>query len=247
MGCRQSRSLGGTNLHGARPHPSDRLPPGLKHCKADEAPVRAATTVAPPDAALLAAVRSASKQRDTTDLEATLNDIARAVADRGADVNCTTGGGNYWTPLHLASFKAHAVPIVTWLLAHGADVAATDSFGSTPLHTACYGGCVATAKALLQHGADPRAQNHNGRTPLDFALGTEIRQYLISQCPGAASSTSSNSNGERSGGGRVDNDGTPAAVGADKNGPSDEEEEAEARAVLNEWRATPPHSTDVSD
>ena len=76
------------------------------------------------------------------------------------------------TPLHLASVMANAESIKT-LLKLGADLAATQSQGKTPLHLATQYPEVQHAsivKLLLESGADPNLQDKKGRTALHEAV-----------------------------------------------------------------------------
>jgi ankyrin repeat protein len=58
------------------------------------------------------------------------------------------------------------VQIVSLLLTNGAEVDAVGYEGRTPLHEACTGGCLPTAKLLLRHRANVRARTDLGKTPL---------------------------------------------------------------------------------
>lgn len=82
--------------------------------------------------------------------------------------------GRYWqdTPLHLATVAANGESIKT-LITLGADLAATQSQGKTPLHLATQYPEVQHAsivKLLLESGADPSLQDKKGRTPLHNAV-----------------------------------------------------------------------------
>jgi cytohesin len=59
--------------------------------------------------------------------------------------------------------------IVSLLLAHGADVNATNSYGQTPLHWAGYFGYFDMAELLVAKGADVNARDNGGATPLSIA------------------------------------------------------------------------------
>lgn len=59
------------------------------------------------------------------------------------------------------------------LIAHGADVRATDDSGFTPLHIASGNGNAAAVRTLLANGADPNAASKNGMTPAMFAATRE--------------------------------------------------------------------------
>ena len=81
------------------------------------------------------------------------------------DVNESPSGPPHYggTPLHWAVDRAH-LTIVATLIAAGADVNATTSFGNTPLHS--FTGDAAVISLLLSAGADVNAKNIHGSTPL---------------------------------------------------------------------------------
>jgi hypothetical protein len=105
----------------------------------------------------------------------------------GADVNAKDCAGR--TPLHYAAANGRVAqarplrraalpagvtrrfaPQVRTLLASGADVAARNCYGSTPLHCAAVAGMREAAAALLAAGADLDAENNGGWTPLQYAI-----------------------------------------------------------------------------
>ncbi|EDQ87463.1 uncharacterized protein MONBRDRAFT_27345 [Monosiga brevicollis MX1] len=71
------------------------------------------------------------------------------------------------TSLHRACYKGH-VKVAEMLLKHGADTAAKNNGGHTPLHYCVYGHDK-VAEMLLKHGADTEAKNNDGQTPLQLA------------------------------------------------------------------------------
>ena len=66
-------------------------------------------------------------------------------------------------------------------LRDGADVAARDEDGSTPLHSAAAGsGDPAVIKMLIEAGADPDARNESGATPLHaVAAGRHTNSEVV--------------------------------------------------------------------
>jgi ankyrin repeat protein len=116
-------------------------------------------------------------------------DVAKVLLAAGASVAAVDDDGD--TPLHWAVFgsgpeEIHRYPIgggphtthwiprddapmVSLLCKHGADPAARNREGNTPLHKAAMHGAVAAAVALLRCGANPALKNDAGETPLDLA------------------------------------------------------------------------------
>ena len=78
------------------------------------------------------------------------------------------------TPLHVAARCAHS-QVVTFLLAHGAQVNAKDQDKRTPLHVA---GNKEIAKALLASGADLHARNSRDLTPFENAVCDRNRELI---------------------------------------------------------------------
>ena len=66
--------------------------------------------------------------------------------------------------------KISNVTYVEYLLKNGADAAASDNVGWTPLHGAAQNGSEAITKLLLTAGADISAEDHKWRSPLFCAL-----------------------------------------------------------------------------
>ena len=64
------------------------------------------------------------------------------------------------------------VDVVRQLIDHGADVAARDETGLTPLHLAAFSGSFEIVWLLIEHGADVTAQDGCRVTPLHFASST---------------------------------------------------------------------------
>lgn len=91
---------------------------------------------------------------------------------RNANVNFRSVTG---TPLHTATDSSEEnMIIVQQLILHGADVNATDFFGSTPLHHACYNGHIETVKFLLAHKAN---RTIKGGPCANMIQGEDINHY----------------------------------------------------------------------
>jgi ankyrin repeat protein len=86
------------------------------------------------------------------------------------DVNAR-GGYRKQTAL---TFNALSDDLVRWLVAQGADIAATDSQGATPLH-ACSGHWQGQIAVLLELGAAVDARGQYGDTPLHRAVAVGNR------------------------------------------------------------------------
>ncbi|KAG8040195.1 hypothetical protein G9C98_000765 [Cotesia typhae] len=110
-----------------------------------------------PDVQLL----EASKAGDLVAVERILN--ANPLA-----VNCRDLDGRHSTPLHFAA-GYNRVPVVEFLLAHGADVHAKDKGGLVPLHNACSYGHYEVTELLVKHGASVNVADLWKFTPLHEA------------------------------------------------------------------------------
>jgi hypothetical protein len=114
--------------------------------------------------------------------------LARAVLGEGATRAAATGsfltGISHYvyagdTALHVAA-AAHRPEIARKLISLGADIAARNRRGATPLHYAADGNPVSsnwnpaaqsqTIARLIESGADPNAVDRNGVTPLHRAV-----------------------------------------------------------------------------
>jgi len=69
--------------------------------------------------------------------------------------------------------------VVETLIAEGADVAAADAQGLTPIHVAAERGTQWAVGILLAHGADPATPDSYGATPLHRAANGSIAQMLL--------------------------------------------------------------------
>ena len=74
-----------------------------------------------------------------------------------------------WGALHYAAFAGHGA-IADLLLAHGADINARSTNGSSPLMMAIYEGREQVAKQLLARGADRSVKNDRGEGALEWAF-----------------------------------------------------------------------------
>ncbi|KAL3963107.1 hypothetical protein ACCO45_000111 [Purpureocillium lilacinum] len=103
---------------------------------------------------------------------------ARDAEERGADVDDKTSK----LPLLSLAIDNGDLDTVSFLHAHGADLAAVDEFGCTALHVAAKNGHVDIAKFLLGHGADCQAVDSFGWTPLLLAAANgydSVAEVLI--------------------------------------------------------------------
>jgi ankyrin repeat protein len=113
--------------------------------------------------------------------------IAHFLLGVGAPLEKTVHDGS--TPLHFAvSLGKGKTKALTVLLRAGANTAAQDQWGNTPLHDAASRNNIAAARVLIRFGADLHAQNHKNQTPLDFASQhqhadwiAEIKTYAQTQ------------------------------------------------------------------
>jgi len=91
----------------------------------------------------------------------------RLLLDAGAEVNCRGWGTDM--PLYLA-VQGHSPDIAGTLIAHGADLSATDpNYGYTPLHLAAVLGYGEIAELLVSHGMAVDTKDKEGRTPYFYA------------------------------------------------------------------------------
>jgi quinoprotein dehydrogenase-associated probable ABC transporter substrate-binding protein len=112
------------------------------------------------------------------------DEAAVALIEAGADTARPVGDAAY-TPLMLATAN-HSHPVVTALLAKGADVNAKNSGGVTALMIAAAGGRADMVELLMHAGANVRAQNDRGDTALSIARGKGDEKVikLLGEAPG---------------------------------------------------------------
>ncbi|KAF7997870.1 hypothetical protein HCN44_009268 [Aphidius gifuensis] len=116
----------------------------------------------------------ASKSGDLTAVERILQANPHAV-------NCRDLDGRHSTPLHFAA-GYNRVPVVEYLLLHGADVHAKDKGGLVPLHNACSYGHYEVTELLVKHGASVNVADLWKFTPLHEAAAKgkcEIVRLLL--------------------------------------------------------------------
>lgn len=95
--------------------------------------------------------------------------VARALLDKGADINLRSTALGKVAPIHSAVFGRN-LDCVRLVLEHHADVNMTQEGGFTALHEAAQNGDAAIAALLLKYGAKRDLKTDDGETALDIAL-----------------------------------------------------------------------------
>lgn len=96
--------------------------------------------------------------------------IVRMLLAYGADPNARSKNDLANTPIHAAAAGgSKSLDALRTLLAHGADVNATQHGGYTALHAAAQNGDRAMVDLLLARGADPSIKSADGRDAASFA------------------------------------------------------------------------------
>lgn len=109
-----------------------------------------------------------------------LGDAARVTELVAADRDLANEySGDGFTGLGFAAFFGHE-EVARALLAMGsnAQLAARNTLGVSPLHSACASRSPGVVKLLLGHGADPNAVEASGITPLHTAAGGGNREIV---------------------------------------------------------------------
>ncbi|XP_014295007.1 poly [ADP-ribose] polymerase tankyrase isoform X2 [Microplitis demolitor] len=110
-----------------------------------------------------------------------LGAVERILTSNPLAVNCRDLDGRHSTPLHFAA-GYNRVPVVEYLLSHGADVHAKDKGGLVPLHNACSYGHYEVTELLVKHGASVNVADLWKFTPLHEAAAKgkyEIVRLLL--------------------------------------------------------------------
>jgi len=102
----------------------------------------------------------------------------------------TTGGAQ---PLHMCGMSKNKQFAVRYLVEHGADIEALDTYGMTPLHRMASNNLADGAKMLLEAGADVFNNGKCGRSPLQVARGSAAGAVMVINRLGSSSSSSSSS------------------------------------------------------
>jgi len=97
-------------------------------------------------------------------------EIARFLAEKGADIHAAASNGTGYNAL-TAAVTAGRTEAVQWLLERGLDPNYRYGPGYTPLLSAASNGQLEILKLLLARGADPHATANDGKSAL--ALATE--------------------------------------------------------------------------
>jgi ankyrin repeat protein len=95
-------------------------------------------------------------------------DVARYLAEKGADLNAAATNGSGYNPLTASVAGGHQ-EIVAWLLENGVSPNYRYGPGYTPLLTAAANGRLEIVKLLLARGADPIAKTDDGHSAADLA------------------------------------------------------------------------------
>jgi ankyrin repeat protein len=94
--------------------------------------------------------------------------LARALIERGADVNAHAANAQRVAPLHAAAAVVDR-ETMRLLLERGADPNGRQQLDYTALHTAAGRGDIESAALLFAHGAEREPRGSDGKSPLDLA------------------------------------------------------------------------------
>jgi ankyrin repeat protein len=104
-----------------------------------------------------------------------------ALVFRGARVDAVSQNAQKNQPLHAALALGKNPSTIELLVAHGADVNATQAGGFTAIFSAAAANRIDLAELLMAHGANPHPTSDEGKTPADFARDrghTEFAEWL---------------------------------------------------------------------
>eukprot|EP00730_Choanoeca_flexa_P003535 TRINITY_DN11436_c0_g1_i6.p2 TRINITY_DN11436_c0_g1~~TRINITY_DN11436_c0_g1_i6.p2 ORF type:complete len:170 (+),score=15.97 TRINITY_DN11436_c0_g1_i6:1849-2358(+) len=103
--------------------------------------------------------------------------LAVLLLNNGASANLL-GGRPGFAPLHHAAANQNA-PLISLLLARGAEVDARNELGQTALHFAVGSQSLAVTRALLQYQPNLNVIDQNGDTLLHEAALPRVIKYLV--------------------------------------------------------------------
>lgn len=115
-------------------------------------------------------------------------DIARYLADKGANIHAAATNGTGYNALTAAVTAGHT-EIVKYLLKHGLDPNYRYGPGYTPLLAGAANGHLEIVKLLLASGADPAATADDGKTALAIATErnhADVAEFLRSRAASAS-------------------------------------------------------------
>ncbi len=95
-------------------------------------------------------------------------ELAKALIDRGADINAAAKNPQRVAPVHAAATVRDRATM-RLLLEHGADPNARQQIGFTAFHSAASRGDIEMAKLLIEFGADANARTEEGKNAIDIA------------------------------------------------------------------------------
>ena len=97
------------------------------------------------------------------------------VLAKGADINASASAE---TALLSAGWRKQSLPLMKFLIEHGADVNYANHNGDTALIDAAELGKVGSMKLLLAHGANPKHKNKRAETALDVAKKHDQKEII---------------------------------------------------------------------